>query len=156
MLHLFLCRFIHLRHICSAEVLLKCFNYEAKTLLFAVILMMTITGSSFVVRGAMFPETDGDIPIIVQPYDPTPIGEPRGPVFNPFTAYRLNNIVVLESDTSYGLVGVTLASTAGDYYTPVFDTEDGSVLIPVSGNAGNYTLLLTDSVGAQFVGTFEI
>lgn len=94
--------------------------------------------------------------IVIEPGDDTPPDDPRGPVFNPFTAYRMNNTVVLESDTSYGLVSITLVSTVGDYITTVFDTADGSILIPISGNAGNYTLLLTDSTGAQFIGTFEI
>ena len=83
-------------------------------------------------------------------------GTPRGPVFNPFSAYRINTTVVLASDTSYGLVSVTLISTAGDYYTTVFDTEDGSILIPISGDPGDYTLLLADSNGKTFVGYFEI
>ena len=97
-----------------------------------------------------------DVPICIQPKEQSIPGNPRGPVFNPFTAYRMNNTVVLESDTSYGMVGITLVSTAGDYVTTVFDTADSSILIPISGNAGNYTLLLTDSTGAQFIGTFEI
>lgn len=98
---------------------------------------------------------DGEA-IEVNPVFPEVSGIPRGPIFNPFTAYRLNNTVVLESDTSYGLVNVTLVSTAGDYYTTIFDTEDGSVLIPISGNSGSYSLMIADSSGAQFIGTFAI
>ena len=98
---------------------------------------------------------DGTV-IVIIPDEYNPSGNPRGPVFNPFTAYRMNNTVVLESDTSYGQVSITLVSTVGDYITTVFDTADSSILIPISGNAGNYTLLLTDSTGAQFIGTFEI
>ena len=69
--------------------------------------------------------------IVIEPGDDTPPDDPRGPVFNPFTAYRMNNTVVLESDTSYGLVSITLVSTVGDYITTVFDTADGSILIPM-------------------------
>lgn len=98
---------------------------------------------------------DGTV-ILIEPRNDAHVGEPRGPVFNPFTAYRLNNTVVLESDTSYGLVNVTLVSTAGDYYTTIFDTEDGSVLILISGNSGNYSLMIADTSGTHFVGTFEI
>lgn len=98
---------------------------------------------------------DGEA-IVVNPVNTDVSGIPRGPVFNPFTAYRLNNTVVLESDTSYGVVNVILVSTAGDYYTTVFDTEDGSVLIPISGDSGDYSLLITDLSGAQFIGTFAI
>ena len=98
---------------------------------------------------------DGET-IVISPVDTNASGIPRGPVFNPFNAYRLNNTVVLESDTSYGVVNVVLVSTAGDYYTTVFDTEDGFVLIPISGDSGDYSLLITDLSGAQFIGTFDI
>lgn len=94
--------------------------------------------------------------IVIIPDEYYPEGTPRGPVFNPFTACRLNNTVVLESNTSYGLVNVTLVSTAGDSYTTVFDTADTSILIPISGNTGYYSLQLTDPSGAHFVGAFEI
>lgn len=98
---------------------------------------------------------DGEIVLIV-PSDQDPVGNPRGPVFNPFSAYLINNQVVLESSTSYGTVFVELTSTAGDNYSTVFDTSEGSIIIPISGFAGDYTLLLTDAFGAQFVGEFEI
>ncbi len=129
---------------------------KAKPIVLAFICMMTAMGCLFKVNASVVSVPDGGDVIIIQQYPPNPGGNPRGPVFNPFTAYRMNNTVVLESDTSYGLVSITLVSTVGDYITTVFDTADGSILIPISGNAGNYTLLLTDSTGAQFIGTFEI
>lgn len=98
---------------------------------------------------------DGET-IVISPIDTNATGIPRGPVFNPYTAYRLNNAVVLESDTSYGMVNVILVSTAGDYYTTVFDTDSGSILIPVSGKSGDYSLMVADCFGAQFIGTFSI
>ena len=98
---------------------------------------------------------DGTV-ILIEPRNDSHDGEPRGPVFNPFTAYLLNNTVVLESDMSYGLVNVILVSTAGDYYSTLFDTEDGTILIPVSGNSGDYSILITTLSGAQFIGTFSI
>ena len=82
--------------------------------------------------------------------------DPRGPVFNPFTAYLYNNQVVLNCSTSYGDVDVSLVSTAGDNYSTVFDTADGFIIIPISGLAGDYTLLLTDSLGIHFTGEFEL
>lgn len=81
---------------------------------------------------------------------------PRGPVFNPFTAFLQNNKVILESDTSIGLVNVVLISTTGDYYTTVFDTDDASTLLPVSGNSGYYRLYLTTESGIIFQGEFQI
>ena len=94
--------------------------------------------------------------IVLEPRDPDPIGTPRGPVFNPFTAYLQGNYVILNSSASYGDVDVTLMSTAGDYYTTVFDTSDASIIIPISGLAGDYTLMLIDPLGVQFVGEFNL
>jgi hypothetical protein len=118
---------------------------------FATFLMVLTSTTKLLSMGVK----DGEA-IEVNPVNTEVSGIPRGPVFNPFTAYRLNNTVVLESDTSYGVVNVVLVSTAGDYYTTVFDTEDGSILIPISGNSGDYSLLITDLSDAQFIGTFAI
>ena len=118
---------------------------------FATFLMVLTSTTNLLSMGVK----DGEA-IEVHPVNTEVSGIPRGPVFNPFTAYRLNNTVVLESDTSYGVVNITLVSTAGDYYTTVFDTEDGSILIPISGNSGDYSLLITDLSDAQFIGTFAI
>ena len=96
------------------------------------------------------------IPIIIENESNQPEEEPRGPVFNPFSAYRLNNQVVLECSVPYGIVSVSLTSTAGDNYSTVFDTEDGFIVIPISGLSGDYTLSLVDATGQRFVGEFEI
>ena len=58
--------------------------------------------------------------------------------------------------SSYGVVSVTLVSTAGDYYATYFDTEDGLILIPISGITGHYTLTLVTEGGLVFEGEFEI
>lgn len=129
---------------------------KAKPIVLVLIFMMTVVSCLFKVNAATVSVPDGGDLIIIQQYPINPEGNPRGPVFNPFTAYRINTTVVLASDTSYGLVNVTLISTAGDYYTTVFDTEDGFIVIPISGNPGDYTLLLADSNGKAFVGYFEI
>lgn len=128
MLRLFLLYFIHLKQICKAEVSLIILIYESKVFLFTLIILMTGAGCINSVNAATISSPDGDCPIIVQPFESETPGNPRGPVFNPFTAHRLNNTVVLESDTSYGLVNVTLVSTAGDYITTLFDTDDVSIL----------------------------
>ena len=118
---------------------------------FATLLVALASATNLLSKGV----EDGE-KIVISPVDTNASGIPRGPVFNPFTAYRLNNTVVLESDTSYGTVNVVLVSTAGDYYTTVFDTDNGSILIPVGGNSGDYSLLITDLSGTQFIGTFTI
>lgn len=96
------------------------------------------------------------IPVVIGPDPSNPNGDPRGPVFNPFTAYLYSNQVVLNCSTSYGDVNVSLVSTAGDNYTTVFDTADRIIFIPVSGFAGDYSLTLTSESGQVFVGLFEL
>lgn len=96
------------------------------------------------------------IPVVIGPDPSNPNGDPRGPVFNPFTAYLQNNQVVLNCSISFGLVSVSLVSTAGDNYSTVFDTGDGFIFIPISGNMGDYTLVLLDSLGTSYVGEFSL
>ena len=98
----------------------------------------------------------GNDPIIIIPEENELENGPRSPVYNPFTAFLLNNEVVLNCITSYGSVSVALTSTAGDNYSTVFDTEDGFIIIPISGLSGDYTLSLVDATGQRFVGEFEI
>ena len=98
---------------------------------------------------------DGVRIIIVQ----TPIdlpGAPRSTVPYEAEYNDVLNCVVLTCITPCGNVAVTLASTAGDWYQTVFDTLDGTILIPVSGDSGDYTLTLVASDGTTYVGEFFI
>ena len=121
-----------------------------------LLLAIMVMAQSAPLKAATSMSSDNEVLIIIHQQPSTPDGEPRGPVFNPFSAYQLNNQVTLESSVPFGLVSVCLSSTAGDYYTTVFDTEDGFIFIPISGLAGNYTLLLTTQSGTQYYGEFEI
>jgi hypothetical protein len=78
------------------------------------------------------------------------------PVYNPFFAELMNGYVILGSSSSYGTVSVSLTSTAGDDYSTSFDTTDGAIILPISGAAGFYTILIPTPGGAQFVGEFTI
>lgn len=86
----------------------------------------------------------------------TPSQAPRTPEFNPFFAELINGYVILGSATAYGTVTVSLTSTAGDNYSTGFDTTDGAILLPISGDAGLYTLQITTPEGIQFVGEFTL
>lgn len=86
----------------------------------------------------------------------SPVGNPRSGVINPFVAYYSSDNVVLSCTTEYGVVNVNLISTAGDNYSSAFDTEDGAILIPISGDPGYYTLTIIDQNGQLFYGEFEI
>ena len=129
---------------------------KAKQILGLSILIMIVSGFCNSVGVAATTNPDGDGPIIIVFNPDDPIGEPRGPIFNPFTAYLQNSQVVLESSENCGLVAVEITSTTGFYYSTVFDTEDGFIIMPISGNVGSYTLTLTMSSGDVFVGSFII
>ncbi len=96
----------------------------------------------------------GTIPIIPRPN--APVGAPRTPVYNPFFAQVEDNTIWLGCSSSYGSVDVELVSTAGDYSLTVFDTDDGLIMIPISGDSGHYTLTLTSESGMTFVGEFDL
>ena len=66
------------------------------------------------------------------------------------------SFVLLGSQFEYGVVAVTLISTAGDFYETQFDTEDGQIIIPISGDAGHYILTLVTELGVVFEGMFDI
>lgn len=82
---------------------------------------------------------------------------PRSSTFNPFTAESFNTFVVLNSSNGYyGEVSLLISSTAGDNYTTTFNTNYGSILLPISGNTGFYTLTIQTESGLEFYGEFVI
>lgn len=85
-----------------------------------------------------------------------PINAPRSVV--PFYAeyYDLMSTVMLGCSDSQGDVTVTLVSTAGDWYQTVFDTEEGMILIPASGESGYYTLTIVTSDNTTYQGEFVL
>lgn len=95
-------------------------------------------------------------PIIIRQNPPDPVGAPRMPVFNPFVAELTDGDVLLYATTPCGIVSVSIVSTAGDDYSTYFDTSLGSILLPINGNSGFYTLHITMMDGTQFVGEFTI
>ncbi|MBR5736144.1 MAG: hypothetical protein IKX60_05085 [Bacteroidales bacterium] len=100
-------------------------------------------------------QTDGeDIIISQKPINPQ--GVPRTPIIIPFYAELESGYVLLGSFSSCGIVDVSLTSTAGDDYSTVFDTANGSIIIPISGNTGDYVLLITTPAGTEYIGEFSI
>lgn len=123
---------------------------KPKKLFLALVAIFTALLSA---RGAfMFDPEDIDINPL-----PLPITDPpRSLSFNPFYAELDGTWLLLGSTNPYGEVAVLLMSTAGDYYPVTFNTEDRTILIPVSGNSGHYFLLLTAEDGGQFYGEFYL
>lgn len=98
---------------------------------------------------------DGET-IILRPRDNDTGGAPRTAV--PFFAeyYDTLSAVMLGCSESIGEVTVRLTSTAGDWYETEFDTSDGMLDIPVSGESGFYTLTIRTSAGVVYQGEFNI
>ena len=119
---------------------------------FLMVVVNSVYLSSF---ASISKEADGkDIRIVQKPTIPP--GAPHLPAYNPFYAGLVSTNVLLGSYSYYGTVNVSLTSTAGDDYSTVFDTADGTILIPISGNTGDYTLLITTASGLEFIGEFSL
>lgn len=118
------------------------------------LLMATILSVSLVSATGIANRDWPDITIIVVPDNPG--GAPRSAV--PFVAEYSESYVavVLRSVQECGLVSVTLESTAGDWFQTVFDSREGSILIPVSGTSGHYTLTMQTLDGVVYQGEFDI
>lgn len=69
---------------------------------------------------------------------------PRMPAYNPFYAELTDLGVLLVSDSDWGDATVTLSSIEGDYYQTTFEMSEGSILLPINGDAGDsYTLTIS-------------
>ena len=84
-------------------------------------------------------------------------GRPRMPAYNPFYAELTDLGVFLSADSDWSEATVTLSSIEGDYYQTVFDTANGSILLPVNGNAGDsYWLTISVENGNEIEGEFNL
>lgn len=98
----------------------------------------------------------GDPPIIIY-QDPIEANDnPRSLVDNPFFAELSTFGVVLGSSESIGTVSVRITSTAGDDYSTYFNTSIGMILLPISGDAGDYLISITTPDGVHFIGEFSL
>ena len=96
------------------------------------------------------------IPIIISPGNSGSEGGPRSSEYNPFTAFRGGDTVIVNCSDDIGIVDVFLFSSSGDSSSVAFDTEEGNVLIPISGEPGYYLLRIIVSSDIHYVGRFEI
>lgn len=122
------------------------------------LLMVTLPFAthSLMARKFIIQKNDG-IPVQLDPVITVPEGAPRTPTYNPFWAqYSFNTVSLGSLDNYYGVVSVSLVSTAGDFFFCAFDTNNGSVNIPISGLSGDYTLIVVISDRLSFQGEFEL
>lgn len=120
----------------------------------SAVAMMAIVSTSLCDQIAA--ETKNETVIVIVRRPTTPPETPRTPEYNPFFAELMNDYVILGAPSAIGTVSVSLTSTAGDNYSTCFDTSDGAILLPVSGNAGYYTLTIITADGTHYVGEFTI
>ena len=105
------------------------------------------------VKGA---EDPTQIPVVIIISDPGNVTRSQSQQIFLAEYNDLLNCVVLTCVSPCGDVEVTLESTAGDWYQTVFDTLDGAILIPASGDSGHYTLTLVASDGTTYEGEFYL
>lgn len=91
--------------------------------------------------------------ILITPRPPSP-NAPRTLAYNPFYAELTDLGVLLLADSNWGEATVTLSSLEGDYYQTTFDMSDGSILLPVNGDAGDSYTLSIEISGLEFEGDF--
>lgn len=94
--------------------------------------------------------------ILIEQRPAIPVGAPRTPVSNPFYATQEASYILLGSYSDYGVVSVSVISTAGDYFFTDFDTEGGTIILPISGLSGHYTLTIVCAGGIVFGGEFDL
>ncbi len=125
-----------------------------------IALLLFCVGLSFVSATAWATTYDQqcqckDGTIILYP-KPDPVDNPRSQN-QPFTAFQYGtNVEIFSADGTFGTVGVYLFSTAGDLVSTTFDTSTGSIILPISGLSGSYTIIITVPGGTTFEGQFVI
>lgn len=100
--------------------------------------------------------TVNDEPTVLQWQVPDYEEAPRSLSYNPFYAEYHSSNVYLSSTSSIGTVSVEVTSTAGDNYVTFFDTSEGEIILPVSGDPGYYLLRITVSADEHYIGRFEL
>jgi len=100
------------------------------------------------------PITNEGTLIIIRNKPVNPSERPRTSEYIPFYAELFELGVLLVADTDWGDATVTLSSLEGDYYQTTFDMADGSILLPVNGDAGDSYTLSIEISGLEFEGDF--
>lgn len=131
---------------------MKTFRFLLWALLSGCLLFASISAKGATLFSGM---NDGDV-IDIERLSPDSNNPPRSQELIPFYAEHQNGIVYLSSSCSIGTVAVELYSTAGDDLYVYFDTSDGSIILPISGEPGYYLLRIIVSSDIHYVGRFEI
>ena len=124
-----------------------------RTLSLSIALMMASLLSLNAGVSSNVSSTEGT-PIIIYQKPDDSVGPPR--TVNPFFAELSNFGVVLGSSESIGTVSVSITSTAGDDYSTYFNTSIGMILLPISGDAGDYLISITTPDGIHYIGEFSL
>lgn len=121
-----------------------------------IIASLTAISLTSIHGGLLASSLQGKTIIIVQ--RPTTPDEPRCPMLNPFVGELMDSheAVLLSVTHTCGTVYVQMTSTAGDDYSTYFVTSNGAILLPISGNSGDYFLTIILSNGTIFDGEFTL
>lgn len=86
-------------------------------------------------------------------------GPHRAPEYVPIQAYYEESLsfVCMSFAYSLGDLDITITNlTDGSHFDYEVDSSLGSAILPISGDAGFYTIVIMTSSGAQYGGEFEI
>lgn len=98
---------------------------------------------------------DGD-PIPIKPKPPVNPNAPRTPVVVPISAMVLGSTVYVAFTDNLGDVDYELENLSTGELVSDQIVGTGVVLIPFSGDSGDYTISFTLSNGVQFYGEFSL
>lgn len=93
--------------------------------------------------------------VILRPREGDP-DFPRSPLLHPFIVYHQGESVYFVSTSTCGEVTLVLTSTGGDYYSTLYTEDQGTIIIPLSGNERVYTLVVVMESGMELEGKFKI
>lgn len=129
---------------------MKSENIISKAIIVLMACLFLMTRS----MGAFCQTLDGFKPIVISQVPTEVPNTPRS--INPFYSFQDGLCIILGATYQVGKVVVTVTSIAGDYYSTEFDTQDGTIVLPISGMCGLYTMTLVTAEKIVFVGDFSL
>ncbi len=133
---------------------IKIFSQMKQSFIIGLAFSVILASSFPCFGGTTSKEAEDNTPIIIRQDSTELPGAPRSN--NPFFAELSNGYVILGASTSSGTVLVRITSTAGDDYSTYFNTSAGMILLPISGDPGDYLLSITTPDGIHYIGEFTI
>lgn len=128
-----------------------------KFLLNAVCLLQLLSSTS-VYSGNVYAPNDEE-PILIIPAEQSSKHRPHSKAFVPFVAnYNVGLASVLvRFIRDVGEVEISIQNlSSGEYNDYTINSKVGSIVLPISGDSGDYVITFTLQNGKQFIGEFSI